>query len=77
MTDKQKRFLTALDDLLRMYNIDIVTAGGEYIKFESNDEELKFVLYENGEYQHISDVTKKYRPRIGTNDPLKYKLNTE
>ena len=30
------------------------------------------ILYENGEYQHISDVTKKYRPRIGTNDPLKY-----
>lgn len=51
MNENQKQFLNDLDNLLSKYSISKVSVWRDEISFESNNCELAFSEYEDGEYR--------------------------
>ena len=51
MNEKQKQFLDELADLLYKHNIESVSVWHDKISFLSNECELAFSEYEDGEYR--------------------------
>ena len=64
MNKNQKNFLKELDELMKKYSIDKMTAVYEDVPviFYSNGRKLSVGKYENGEYERIVASDEKYTP---------------
>lgn len=71
MTENEMKFLTELHDLMRSYSIDTVIIKGsptskdpQRIAFYSNDRELSFIGYSDGNFLSILSETPKFAPYL-------------
>lgn len=62
MNEKQKAFLAELDVLLKKHSISAMHVDDPYTCFESNGDTLRIGSYENGEFKHIVNNQKSYKP---------------
>lgn len=62
MTENQKAFLTELDALFKRHNISAMHTDDVYTSFESNGDTLRIGVYENGEFKHILNSQRSYKP---------------
>ena len=71
MTENEMKFLTELHDLMRSYSIDTLIIKGspqgkdnQRIAFFSNDRELSFIGYHDGNFLSILSETPKFAPYL-------------
>lgn len=62
MTEKQRKFLKELDELMKKHDIKSMEPKGTYIYFFGEDESIAVGTYKSGEFKHILQTIHSYKP---------------